>query len=225
MAKTVVISLGGSVIYPDGIDTNFLKGFKKIVERFIKKGCKFVIYCGGGKLARNFQKAAAEISKVPETDLDILGIHSTELNAHLLRLVFKKYAEDFIVSNPNIRVKFRKKIIVAAGWLPGCSTDYDAVLIAKNLGIKEVINMSNVDYVYDKDPRMHKDARKIEKMSWSQLLKLTGTKWKAGLNTPFDPIAAKEAKKMRMKAFIVGKNLENFSNLLDGKKFSGTEIG
>ena len=58
--KTVIMSLGGSVIVPDKRDMRFLKSFKKIILGFVKKNYRFVIYCGGGKLARNFQKAASK---------------------------------------------------------------------------------------------------------------------------------------------------------------------
>ena len=112
----------------------------------------------------------------------------------------------------------------SAGWKPGWSTDYDAVLLAKNFGVSEIINMSNIDYVYDKDPKKFKDAKKIEKTSWKDYTNLVGNKWKAGMNVPFDPIAAKEAQKSGMKVCIIGKDLENLENLLNGKKFKGTVI-
>jgi len=118
----------------------------------------------------------------------------------------------------------RKNIVIAAGWLPGWSTDYDAVLLAKNLGVREIINMSNVDYVYDKDPKKHKNSKKIQKISWDGYLRLISQKWKAGMNVPFDPVAAKEARKSKMRVNIIGNNLKNLENLLDGKKFKGTTI-
>ena len=42
MPKTIVVSLGGSLIVPDDIDINFLKSFKKVIDKYIKKGCKFM---------------------------------------------------------------------------------------------------------------------------------------------------------------------------------------
>ena len=117
-----------------------------------------------------------------------------------------------------------KKILIAAGWKPGWSTDYDTVLLAKNLNVKTIINMSNIDYVYDKDPKKNKDAKKIKNIFWRRYRKISGNKWEAGLNKPFDPIAAKEAEKLGLKVTIIGKNLRNFENLLNDKKFYGTII-
>ncbi len=224
MQNKFVISLGGSLIFPDDLDKIFLMKFGKIIQKHAKKRYKFIIICGGGKLARSFQQVASKKRKLSNEELDWLGIYATKINAHLLKSIFGNKAEDFIITNPNERVRFKKNIIIAAGWLPGWSTDYDAVLLAKNIGIKEVINMSNVDYVYDKDPRKNRDAKKIEKISWNGYNKLISKKWRAGMNVPFDPVAAKEAQKSKMKVNIIGNDLKNFENLLNGKKFRGTVI-
>ena len=224
MPKTVVLSLGGSLICPSDFDFNFLKKFKQVIEKYIKKNYRFVIICGGGKLARTFQEIASKSSKLSNEELDWLGIYATKINAHLLKDVFSNNANDFIITNPNQKINFKKNIAIAAGWLPGWSTDYDAVLLAKNLGVKEITNMSNIDYIYDKDPKKHKDAKKIEKISWEQYSKLISQKWKAGMNVPFDPVATKEAKKSSMKVCIIGRDLKNLENLLEGKKFKGTII-
>jgi len=101
---------------------------------------------------------------------------------------------------------------------------FDFVLLAKNLKIGSIINMSNVDYVYDKDPRKHKNTKKIRNICWKHFRKLNGNKWKAGLNAPFDPIASKESEKSKLKVTIIGKDLKNFENLLNGKEFRGTVV-
>ena len=221
--KTIIMSLGGSVIVPNRIDVNFLINFKKIIYRYIKKNYRFVIYCGGGKLARNFQKSAAKY-KFNNEGLDWLGIYATRINADFIKKLFGNIAEDIIIKNPTKKIKFNKKIILAGGWKPGWSTDYDAVLLAKNLKVKTIINMSNINYVYDKDPKKFKGAKKIKNISWREFRKITGNKWKAGLNMPFDPVAAKEADKLRLKVVIIGNNLRNFENLLNDRKFEGTII-
>ena len=225
MPKTVVLSLGGSLIVPDKIDIDFLKEFKKTIDRYIENDHKFAIICGGGKIARDVQQAASEILKIGNEDLDWLGIYATRLNAKLISTIFRNESKGEVIDDPNEKIAFGRSVIVAAGWLPGRSTDYDAVIIAKNLGIREVINMSNVDYVYDKDPKKYKDAKRIEKAGWEDFGRLMAQKWEAGMNAPFDPVAAKEAKKSGIRVFIIGKDLKNLENLLDGKKFKGTAIG
>lgn len=224
MEKTIIMSLGGSVIAPGKIDVKFLKSFKKIIQKSVKKNFRFAVYCGGGKIARGYQEGASKIVNLSNKDLDWLGIHATRLNANLMKILFGKIAEDKIVINPTTKISFNKKILLAAGWKPGWSTDYDTVLLAKNLKVKTIINMSNIDYVYDKDPKKNKDAKKIKSICWKHYRKIVGNRWKAGLNKPFDPIASKEAEKSGLRVVIIGKSLGNFENLLNDKKFYGTII-
>jgi|TARA_B100001971_G_C18050934_1_gene462830 uridylate kinase len=220
----IIISLGGSIIVPEKVDIDFLKEFRELMIYFVKKGHKFVIYCGGGALARNYQNSASKIVKLSDEELDWLGIKATVLNANLIKTIFNEHAESEIIINPTKEVKSGKPIIVAAGWKPGWSTDYDAVLVAKTMEIDTVINITNVDYVYDKNPNKHNDARPIEELNWTDFRKLVGGKWDPGLNMPFDPIAAKEAEKLGLKVYIVGKDSKNLGNVLSGNKFKGTVI-
>jgi len=225
MSEIIIISVGGSLICPDRIDTEFLKKFKVIIEKHLKRGNRFVLIAGGGRIARYYQEAARSVASINKEDLDWIGIHATRINAQLLRTVFQKYAKPKIIKHPNEPVDFKEKILVAAGWKPGCSTDYDAVLLAKQLGVKKVINLSNIDYVYDKDPKKFSDAKPIIRMIWKDFRKKFGSQWDPGLNTPFDPVASKEAEANNMAVYIInGAKLENLDNILEEKEFVGTII-
>ncbi|MBD3354416.1 UMP kinase [Candidatus Woesearchaeota archaeon] len=220
--KTIIISLGGSLIVPDKIDYKFLRDFRKLIKSYLRK-YKFAIITGGGKTARRYISAADKAFHIKDEDKDWLGIHATRLNAHLVRTIFEDVANSKIVRDPRKKVKF-DKLLVGAGWRPGCSTDYDAVLLAKNVGAETVINMSNIDWLYDKDPRKYKSAKKIENIDWKSFKKIVGDKWKPGMNVPFDPKATKEAAKLGLKLVILGKSISNLRNYLDGKKFKGSVV-
>ena len=223
--ERVVVSVGGSCIVPDGIDTDFLIRFKQLILEKVQKGFTFSIIAGGGKTARRYQEAAHSVTSLSRHDLDWIGIHATRLNAQLLRNIFVGYAHPQIIKNPTIDIESDEPIIIAAGWQPGCSTDYDAILIAKNLGARRLVNLSNIDYVYDSDPKKNPDAKKIEKISWADFRKLIPEAWDPGLSSPFDPVAAKEAESLGLEvALINGARLEEFSNYLDDKPFVGTVI-
>jgi uridylate kinase len=226
--KTVIISLGGSLIVPDEIDWKFVKNFKKLIEKYIRKKYKFIIITGGGKICRKYQDAASKVTKLTDDDRDWLGIHSTRMNGHFIRTVFREYAHPKINTNPNKLQgfkNFKENILVAAGWKPGWSSDYDAVMLAKNMHFKTIVNFSNINYVFDKDPKKYKDAKKIEKISWQDFRKIVGDKWHPGMSAPFDPIASKLAQQSGLEVIIMnGKNLNNLNNYLEGKKFQGTII-
>lgn len=223
--ERIVVSVGGSLIVPDAIDTDFLTRFKALVLEKTEKGFMFSIIAGGGKTARKYQEAANKVTSLSRQDLDWIGIHATRLNAQLLRNIFVGYAHPEVIHNPNVEIDATEPILIAAGWEPGCSTDYDAVLIAKNLGAKRLVNLSNIDYVYDSDPRQNPEAKQIEKIGWAEFRKLIPDHWDPGLSSPFDPIAAKEAEALGLEVAIMnGANLSEFSNYLDGKPFVGTVI-
>lgn len=221
----IVISVGGSLIVPEKIDISFLRAFQKLILKYVKKGKRFIIISGGGRTARNYQKAANILTKLIREDIDWLGIHATRINAHLLKAIFYKQAHPKIIKNPLEKVRFKEKILIAAGWKPGFSTDYDAVMLAKNVKTKILVNLTNVDFVYDKNPKEFKDAKPYKLISWKKFRTFLPRKWRPGLSTPFDPIASKEAEKIRLEVAVInGKKLKRLENYLDGKDFIGTVI-
>jgi uridylate kinase len=224
----IVVSVGGSLLVPGAIDVSFLKRFRELLLSKTRDGSSFYIVAGGGRLARNYQEAAAEIrgeETLDREDVDWLGIHSTRLNAHLLRTIFIEEAQPKIIKNPTKLIRGRESIVIGAGWKPGWSTDYCAVMAAKTLGAKKLVNLSNIDYVYTEDPRKNPEATKIETINWSDFRKLIPSEWDPGLSAPFDPVAAREAEALGLEVAIInGAHLKEFGNYLDGKPFRGTVI-
>lgn len=225
--ETIVMSVGGSLIVPDHIDTQFLSTLKTFINTKTATGRRFIIIAGGGRTARRYQEAAATVTSLTPDDLDWMGIHATRLNGHLLRTIFRDIAYRVMVTNPDdiLDIPKEEKVIIAAGYRPGCSTDLRAIQIAQRVGAKKVINLSNIDYVYTADPRTNPDAKKIETISWPDFRALIPAEWDPGLSSPFDPIAAKEAEVKNIEVAIInGARPEALADYLDGKTFIGTLI-
>lgn len=227
----IVISLGGSLIVPKHIDWQFLKKFRELIICEIKKGKRFAIITGGGYAAREYIQASSKVTKLTRDDKDWIGIHTTRLNAHLIKTIFRQYANPIINKNPREENDLKKyfaqgeKIMVAAGWKPGNSTDYVATIIAERLGAKKLINLSNIKYACDKDPKKFKDAKIIKEINWKNFRRIVGNRWDPGLNMPFDPVASKLAQQNNLEVIIAeGKNLKNLKNILEERKFQGTVI-
>ena len=216
--ETTILSVGGSLIAPGGIDTAFLQRLKTTILG--QKGRKFVLVCGGGATARNYQQAGRALG-VTQEGLDWVGIYGTRLNAMLVKGVFGKKAHKEIVTNPEQTPQFREKILVAGGWKPGWSTDYVAVVLAKQLGAATVVNLSNTDYVYTADPKMDKDARPLRELSWAEFFSLLPKKWQPGMHAPFDPVASRLAAKLKLSVVCI--NGARLGDWLNGKD-TGTQI-
>jgi len=227
MKNTYIISLGGSLIVPriGIIDWKFLKAFRGLILERTRDGDRFFIISGGGSTARNYIHAADKINKISDNDRDWLGIHATRLNAHLLRTIFRDIAQTNIIKNPTYKLPIKKKVVIAGGWKPGWSTDYVATLIAQEYELKNIINLSNIDYVYNKDPKTHRDAKKIKEINWDDFQKIVGKKWSPGLNAPFDPVASQKANQLNLEVAVLnGKNIKNLNKYFKKQNYKGTLI-
>lgn len=225
--ETIVMSVGGSLIVPDQIDTAFLRALKEFIEQETARGRRFIIIAGGGKTARRYQDAAAAVTETKSEDLDWLGLHATRLNGHLLRTIFRTLAHPVMVTNPDdvLDIPDSVPLIIAAGYRPGASTDLRAIQIADRVKAHKVINLSNTDYVYTDNPKTNPAAEKIENITWAEFRKLIPDTWDPGLSSPFDPVAAREAERLGIEvAAINGSRLDALSAYLANDTFIGTRI-
>jgi uridylate kinase len=225
----LILSVGGSLLIPNGgPDVQFLKELRELVLKLIQTGRKLVIVTGGGKTARHYIEAAALVHEITPDDLDWLGIHATRLNGHLVKTILHEVAHPIVYKNP-LAVppvsEWKGSVLVGAGWRPGWSTDFVACRIAQVLDAKTVINMSNIDYVFDKDPREYPDAKAYTDLRWRDYRKMVGDTWSPGLSAPFDPVAAKFCHKYGMNVAVVnGKNLDQVERAMSGQDFTGTVL-
>lgn len=221
----IIISVGGSLIIPDSINTNFLEKLVFFLKEEIKKGERFILVTGGGKTARKYQAGVRHFFPESNIDADWIGIHSTILNANLLKIILKDLAYEKIVQDPNIKYEWDTPILISAGYEPGHSTDYDAVCLANTYNVKKIINLSNIDYAYDSDPKINPNAKILKNITWEEFFKIIPEKWEPGLNSPFDPTASRLAYQNDIEVSIInGDNIERLISYLGGKDFIGTLI-
>ena len=241
---TIVISLGGSIVAPqEGPSGLFLYDFRNVLLSWLnREDHKVIIVVGGGYAARQWQKAYKEMIEIDKstrgdvgpilgTDVDVrqsldrIGIAATRLNAQLIKEVFSDYSRDPIVTDPSADITMNSRILIAAGWKPGFSTDYDAVILAERFHAEKILNLSNVSQIYSADPKVDPNAKPLLHISFDSLLQMIGTEWDPGANVPFDPIAAAKARELGITViFASGKNLMNFADILNDKPFIGTII-
>ncbi len=226
MKKLYVLSLGGSLFSGEnGPNTEFVKKILVFLKKQAKQGSRFIIITGGGIVCRQYQQSLTKLGISNSISLDWMGIFATRLNAEYFRLSLGSEAHPTVVIDPNKKINFKENFLIAGGWMPGRSSDDDAVRLAKMYGSDYIVNLSNIDYLYDKDPNLHSDASRIEEISWKDYIKLVGKKWVPGAHVPFDPIASQFASKNRLNVVIAnGNDLKNLENIFKNKKYKGTVI-
>ena len=224
--RVIILSLGGSLIIPDKVDTKFLKKFKKTILKNTKK-YKFIIVCGGGSIARKYINALRELG-VNEKFQSFSGISATRMNARFMSYFFNINPKLGIPHTMKFLEKYvRKQDVIFCGALeykPNQTSDATATEIAKHF--KTIfINLTNVPGVYTKNPLEHRDAKFIPRMSWLELYRKTNkNKYKPGQHLILDQTATKTILRSKITTYVLGKNMKNLDRLLKGKKFKGTII-
>jgi uridylate kinase len=224
-----VISLGGSIVAPAGVDEVFLKDFTGLIGEMLAADEKrrFIFVVGGGGPARAWQQAYRAVCPNPsDGEADWIGIMATRLNAQLVKAVMGEWCKDDVVTDPGRVEPLVGKVLVASGWKPGFSSDYDAVLLAERFQAPMVINLSNIEQVYTDDPRKDPGAKPIDRISWADFRAMVGDEWVPGKNVPFDPVASRHADRIGLKVVCAaGRDLPNLRKILQGGDFLGTTIG
>nr|QQK86621.1 uridylate kinase [Treponema sp.] len=228
-----VLSVGGSIVAPDKPDFDFLDKFSKTIRNWLSQDSsrKIIMVIGGGAPARDYQNAYRTVcvlckKNINNDEADWIGIMATRLNAQLVKALFSDLCPNPVVYDPTAVDMFGGQVLVAAGWKPGFSTDNDAVVLAERFSGNLVVNLSNIAKVYTDDPKKNPEAKPIDSISWEDFIKIVGTEWVPGKNTPFDPVASQRAQKAGIKVICAaGKDIENLENILNGKNFKGTVIG
>jgi len=224
--KVIVISLGGSLIVPERIDLKFLEDFKKTLKKHSKK-YKFVVVCGGGSVARKYIHSL-ERAKCSDYLQSLAGISVTRLNARFMSYIFGKDPESGIPHDmKHVKSLLRANGVVFTGALryaPNQTSDSTAAKLANYLDA-DFINLTNVKGLYHTDPFKFKNAKFIPEISREGLYQMIMRfKYKPGQHAPLDQTAISVIKKHKIKLYILGKDLKNLDNLLNGKKFIGTIV-
>jgi uridylate kinase len=228
-----VISLGGSIVAPDAVDEGFLKDFVALIRELLNADAeqRFIFVVGGGGPARVYQRAYREISAGTgihafDAEADWIGVMATRLNAQLVRALMGEWCSQDVVTDPTQAADMTGRVLVAAGWKPGFSSDNDAVLLAERFRADTVINLSNIEQVYTDDPKKNPRAKPLDAVSWADFRVLVGDEWVPGKNVPFDPVASRRAGELGLKVICAaGRDLENLKKILRGEPFRGTTIG
>lgn len=225
---TTVISVGGSIVVPDGVDVAFVTAFVAALRRRLERDAdaRLALVIGGGSTARSYQRAARAVAPDADSEtLDDIGIAATRVNAQVIRAAFGGLCEDPIFTDPRTVRSISGRVVVGGGWKPGFSTDNVAVHLAESLGARVVINLSNIRQIYTADPKLNSSARPLDEVTWAEFMSINGDEWTPGKNTPFDPVATRRAAETGMTVITAdGRDIANLEALLDGGAFVGTTI-
>ncbi len=207
----IVISVGGSVLYDKKFNVKLAKDLKKVLNKFNND---YKIVAGGGTLARDLISQF----KFDEESLHTIGIMATKINAFALSRIL---GYKFVDVHPK-RIGKIKENTVSGGYKPGWSTDVDAAIIANYWNADALLNLTNVDHMYTKDPKL-KGAKPIDFIDFESVFEILGEEFDPGMHYPIDPRAVKILMRKKIPIYIF-KGIKNLEKILAGKEFVGTII-
>ena len=225
--EKVVVSLGGSVLVPGDDDARYLAELAALL-RDTSRHVRLFIVTGGGRTARYYIETGRALG-IPERTLDEFGIAATRLNARLLAASLRgaanrepatTYAEAAMLGR-------RRRIVIMGGTRPGHTTDRVSASLARHVKAARIVNATSVDGVYTADPKKESRARLLPRVSFEELVRLSGERHAAaGPNVVFDPVAARVLNRDRIPLAVVqGRDLDALRSAILGEPFHGTRVG
>jgi uridylate kinase len=215
----VVLRIGGSVV-ASPINPSLLCEYADLLKDLKRQGHDIAVVVGGGTLAREFIEAAKEMG-LPEDAQDEVAISISRVFAQLL---LTKLGKSGCINVPltieQAANRLREgKIVVMGGLKPGMTTDTVAALLAENLVADLLVKGTDQEGVYDKDPRTHANAVKIDHLSFKDLSGVfVQDKHKAGIHQIIDPEAVKVLRRKHVKVVVVnGFKPRNVLMAVEGK--------
>lgn len=226
-ARPVVLSLGGSILLTGDGDRRYLADLTDLLRR-LGRELPLLVTTGGGRTAREYIRLGRELG-LTEVELDEIGIEVTRLHARLLaaRIGAPTPARPATSVAEAVAELRNASPVVLGGTEPGHTTDGVAALLATRTRALRLVNATDVEGIYDRDPRADPGARRVDRMGWPEFRAMVhaGTTADAGQNFLFDRLGTDLLARAGIPLLVVhGRDLANLESALRGDAFRGSRV-
>jgi uridylate kinase len=200
----VVLRIGGSVVASPA-NPVLISKYADLLKELKKQGHELVVVVGGGAPAREFIRAAKGMGLNEEAQ-DEVAISVSRIFAQLfLKKLGRLGCTDVpLTIEAAVECLHEGRIALMGGLRPGMTTDTVAALVAERINADMLIKGTDQEGVYDKDPKKHADAVKLERLSFEDLSEVFSEDvHKAGIHQIIDPEAVKVLKRKRIRVVVV----------------------
>ena len=224
--RVCVIKLSGSLFFSSA----FHSTLDAVAEAGLETSTDLVLIAGGGSVAREYISAEKSFGSV-QTSMDEVGIAISRVNAMttiacLNGAVFPKVPTGLgeIVEALEIARK-EPRIVVCGGLHPGQSTNAVGALVSEKIRASLFVNSTDVEGVFDKDPKDHPDAVMLPNVTVEDLERiLGGESAQAGGYDLMDHVALQIVKRSKIPTRLAKCDARVLSDILTGRGLHGTEI-
>lgn len=220
----VTIRIGGSII-ASPTNPQLIEQYVKLLVRLKEQGHRILTVVGGGALARQFINAGEQLG-LDQQAQDKLAIHVSQLYALIFTLKLGQHGTKIVPKTLGnaLEAMGQDKIVVMGGLKPGMTTDTVAALLAQKAKAQLLVKATDQDGIFTKDPRIHRDAKKLDTTTFQDLTRLlTHTRHEAGIHQILDPTAIKILQETNTRTVIVnGYDPQNIQHAIQGKPIGTT---
>ena len=184
MYKRVLLKLSGEALAGDkgfGINNDVVNEIAVAIKKIQEIGVEVAVVVGGGNFWRGRTSEGMD-----RTTADYIGMLATVMNAMALQdalenidvatrvqtaIDMRQIAEPYIRRRAVRHLEKERVVIFGAGTgNPYFTTDTTAALRAAEMEAEVILLAKNVDAVYDKDPKVHADAKKFTELSYMEVI-------------------------------------------------------
>lgn len=184
--KRVLLKLSGEGLMgnkPFGVDSEVVSALAKQIKTIHDMGVELCLVVGGGNIFRGAKEAAKGMNR---SVADQVGMMATIMNALFLQdalekngveavvmsgLEVNKVCEPYVYRNAINHLNNSRVIIFAGGTgSPYFTTDTGAALRATEMGCDAILKSTQVDGVYDSDPKKNPDAKRYDEISFDEVI-------------------------------------------------------
>lgn len=215
----VVLRIGGSVV-ASPVNVELIGRYAELLRTLNKQGHEVAVVVGGGSLAREFISIAGNLG-LGEQAQDEIAISISRVFAQLFIKKLGALSCSIVPLTVDSAADClgKGKILLMGGLKPGMTTDSVAALIAERVNADLLVKGTDQDGIYNKDPKKHSGAVKIDRLSFDDLANVfSESKHKAGMHQVIDPEAVKILKRQKVKLIVVnGFVPENILTAVNGE--------
>ena len=182
--KRVLLKLSGEALSGEkgfGINNEVVNDIANGIKKLREKDVEVAVVVGGGNFWRGRTSEGMDRSTA-----DYIGMLATVMNSMALQdalenigvqtrvqtaIEMRQIAEPYIKRKAVRHLEKDRVVIFGAGTgNPYFSTDTAAALRAAEMDAEVILLAKNVDAVYDKDPKVHADAKKFDELTYLEVI-------------------------------------------------------
>lgn len=221
--KRVVLKLSGS-LFDRGAKE--VKAAAQVIIDALKEVEVAAVVTGGGEAARRYIDYAKKLG-ADQATLDEIGTDASKINAKLFIVALGSSAYPYppITLEEAVKASSTGRVVVAGGFQPGQSTNAVAALLAERLSVSLLVNATDVEGVYDKDPKRYPDAKLLREATVAELRRILEGEVYAGTYELMDPLALKIIERSKIPTRIIRCGIEAIRDALRGRDIGTLIIG